>query len=177
MSAIPQGDIGSFAPTGHPMTSAKPAVPRIVPYAACYEAQVIALARELHAESAFHRQFPLNEVKLKGQLNGAEGNPSIFFRLCVRGDVVLGGFIGTMSTVFFSDEPVAKDITWFVSKAHRGSLAAVMLVAAFEEWAQGRGARYFIMGQATGVNLETTERLYRHLGYVTVGVNTMKRAT
>lgn len=149
----------------------------IVPYDERYQAQVLELAREMHAESVSQRNFPLDEAKLLQQLGLSQTNPdTIYVRLAVLGDAVLGGFFGIISTTFFSQAPACKDMVWFVRKDRRGSLAALKLVADFEQWGLDRGVRDFYLGQTTGVRIEATMKLYEHLGYEVVGVNTYKRA-
>lgn len=146
----------------------------IEPYSDDYREQVLVLAREMHEESIVHRHIPLNEEKLIGQLKFSAQNPDVFVKLAVRNGEVLGGFFGVISTIYFSDERAAKDMAWFVKKGRRGSLAAVLLVAAFEAWGRQRGVKYFMLGQSTGVEVETTAALYEKLGYRAVGINTVK---
>ena len=150
---------------------------KIVPYDERYDAQVLELAREMHAESLTQRNFPLDETKLLQQLGMSKiMSDTIYVRLAVLGDYVLGGFFGMISTTFFSQQPACKDMVWFVRKNKRGGLAALKLVADFEQWGLDRGVRDFYLGQSTGVEIETTMKLYQHLGYEVVGVNTYKRA-
>ena len=150
---------------------------RIVPYHERYQAQVLELAREMHAESVTQRNFPLNEAKLLQQLGLSQTmRDTIYVRLALLGDDVLGGFFGMISTTFFSDAPACKDMVWFVRRDRRGSLAAVKLLADFEQWGLDRGVLDFYLGQSTGVHVDTTTKLYERLGYEVVGVNTYKRA-
>lgn len=150
---------------------------RVVPYHADHIEQVLELAREMHAESVTQRNFPLDEAKLLQQLALSETMPdTVYVRLAMLGDVVLGGFFGIISTTFFSDAPACKDMVWFVRRDRRGSLAAVKLLTDFEQWGLDRGVRDFYLGQTTGVQIEATMKLYEHLGYEVVGVNTYKRA-
>jgi GNAT superfamily N-acetyltransferase len=72
-------------------------------------------------------------------------------------------------------ERVAKDLSWFVTRERRGSVAAVALVRDFEAWARAKGVKFFVLGQSTGVRMDTTRALYEHLGYEMIGFNTMKR--
>jgi len=147
----------------------------VVGYEARYREQVVALARQMHAESASHNDMPLDEAKLIAQLEASHSMPdTVYFRLAVRGEEVLGGFFGVVSTVYFTQEKAARDMAWFVTRDHRGSRAALLLVADFERWGKERGIRKFFLGQSTGVNVETTTRLYEHLGYRVIGVNTVK---
>lgn len=148
---------------------------RVVDYEDKYEAQVLALARLMHAESISHRGIPLNEAKLIEQLKAGSTRPdSVYFRLVVRGDEVLGGFFGIISTNYFSNAKSARDLAWFIKPGKRGGFAAVMLVGDWEQWGRARGAVSFFLGQSTGVNIESTQRLYEKLGYRVVGVNTVK---
>jgi GNAT superfamily N-acetyltransferase len=147
----------------------------VVSYDKRWLPQVLMLARELHDESIFHRDIELDEEKLAVQFERAGTFPDYYFKLAVRGDEVLGGFFGHISSVFFSKEQVAKDISWFVTRERRGSVAAVALVRDFEAWARAKGVKHFILGQSTGVNMDTTKALYEHLGYEVIGFNTRKR--
>lgn len=149
---------------------------RVIPFERRFVDQVLELARAMHAESVFHRDIPLDEAKLIQQIEAGSALPHVYFRLCVRDDeVVLGGFFGTISSIYFSTERVAKDLAWFVRPTARGSAAAVALLADFEAWAAERGVQHVMVGQSTGVRPETTKALYERLGYRAVGVNTVKR--
>jgi hypothetical protein len=151
-------------------------VPQIVAYDDRYEAQVLALAREMHAESVSHKDMPLDEAKLLQQLRASHSMPdTVYFKLCVRGNDVLGGFFGQITSVYFGAAKAAKDLAWFVQRTHRGSVAALLLVADFEAWGMSHGVKDFFLGQSTGVKIEATRALYEHLGYEVVGVNTRKR--
>lgn len=148
---------------------------RVVPYDKRYEAQVLSMAREMHEESVSHRSIPMNEAKLVQQLESAQTLPArVYFKLCVRGDEVLGVFFGVISTLYFSDELVAKDLAWFVTKTRRGTFAAGALVADFEAWGRENGVSKFMLGQSTGVQIDVTKALYERLGYRVVGFNTVK---
>lgn len=147
---------------------------RIVSFDASMADQVLDLAHEMHEESVSHRYAPMDEVKLLKQLSAPLTNPDVYLKFAVRGNEVLGGFFGSVSTMFFSDAKAAKDLAWFVKKSRRGSYAAVLLVRDFEAWARTRGARLIFLGQSTGVNQETTKMLYESLGYSMIGVNTVK---
>lgn len=149
---------------------------QIVPYDPKYREQVLELAHEMHAESVTQCNFPLDEEKLLQQLAMSQTMPdTVYVRLAILGADVLGGFFGVISTTFFSPKPACKDMVWFVRKNRRGGLAALRLVADFEQWGLDHGVRDFYLGQSTGVAIETTMKLYEHLGYEVVGVNTYKR--
>lgn len=155
-------------------TAADAAHITVVPYEARYWTDVVSLARALRDESGFHSRIALDEEKLAAQLLIAAKLDNHYFRLCVRGERVLGGFLGHVSTVFFSRELVAQDLAWYVLPAFRTTNAALLLVRDFENWARGHGASHFMLSQATGINVETTRSLYEKLGYRVVGVNSVK---
>jgi len=148
---------------------------RIVPYEQNHQAQVLALAIEMQSESISYADMPMNERKLVDQFECAITMPdTVYLRLAVRGEEVIGAFFGTISEMLFTDQLAAKDVGWFVKSDRRGGFAALLLHADFEQWALSRGIRHFFLGQSTGVDIEKTTKLYQHLGYQVVGVNAMK---
>lgn len=153
---------------------ARPSTIQIVDYSDRYRDGMVQVAREIHARSLY-RDMPLDEPKVLAQLALA-GNaaPQRFFKLAVRGDDVLGGFLGCTFTTFFCDEILARDLGWWVRESSRGGAAAILLLGAFEAWARDRGARKSMVGQSGIDNIERTTRLYIHCGYMVTGFNTSK---
>ena len=147
---------------------------RVVEYEPKYLEGALEVAREIHAHSIY-ANMPLNEEKLIRQLS-ASGNivPDRWFRLAVHGDEVLGGFYGCILKVFFSDETTAKDMGWWVRQSARGSAAAILLLAHFEQWAREAGARKCMLGQSGVENIDRTRQLFEHCGYKVTGYNTCK---
>lgn len=153
---------------------ARPSSVRVVTYSPEYRSGVIEIAHEMHANSIYH-DMPLDEEKVVRQL-AASGEivPDRFFRLAVNGDEVLGGFYGHIHRTFFCDELLAQDMGWWVKSTARGSVAAVLLLAEFEDWAKAKGARKVMVGQSTAINIETTTRLFKSCGFRVIGYNTVK---
>ena len=152
-------------------------VTKVVLYDSRYREQVLELAREVIAESASHRDMPIDEDKLIEQLEFSLTSPdTIYVRLAVRGGEVLGGLFGVISPVYFSQEKAARDMAWVVKKSSRGTFAAVRLVQDFEAWGLARGVKKFFLGQLTGINMEMTTALYEKLGYRVVGMNAVKES-
>ena len=146
----------------------------ITAFAERYLEDAMQVAREIHAASLY-RAFPLDEAKLANQLQGASNLASDrYFRLAVRADRVLGGFYGCVHRVFFCDELMAKDLGWWVREDARGSAAAVRLLADFERWARGKGARKVGLGQTGVGDFQRTAKLFRHCGYQFTGYNVAK---
>ena len=146
----------------------------LLDYTQKYQERVLMLAREMHAESVTHRNMPLDEPGLAAQLLAAAKAPDSYCRIAVRGEDVLGGFLGQIGPGFFTTERGAKELVWFVKPSARGSRAAIMLLADFEIWGRFKGARKCFLSQSTGVAVDETARLFVRLGYRVVGVNAMK---
>lgn len=153
---------------------ARPSSVRIVPYSPKYRDGVVEIAHEMHANSIYH-DMPLDEEKVVRQL-AASGSivPDRFFRIAVIGDEVLGGFYGHVHKTFFCDELLAQDMGWWVKSTARGSVAAVLMLAEFEDWARTQGARKVMVGQSTAINIETTTKLFKACGFRVIGYNTVK---
>jgi GNAT superfamily N-acetyltransferase len=66
------------------------------------------------------------------------------------------------------------DIGFYVNPNHRGSRAAIKLLAKLEDWARDNNINDVCIGQTTAVNMEKTQQFYNRLGYKTVGFNTIK---
>jgi GNAT superfamily N-acetyltransferase len=90
-------------------------------------------------------------------------------------DSKLIGFIAGMTQrYFFSDRQKSTDMGFYVLPEYRGSRAALRLIHAFEEWSIEKGVDDICIGQTTAVDIEKTQKFYTHLGYKTVGFNTVK---
>lgn len=154
--------------------SARHAAIEIVAYSDIYRDQVIVGAHQMHEDSIYH-DMPLDTDKVIRQL-ACCGNlvPDRYFKLAVRGGVVLGGFYGHVRRTFFCDELLAHDMGWWVLRSKRGSAAAVVLLADFERWAIAQGARKLMVGQSTAINMERTTKFYEHCGFRVIGFNTVK---
>lgn len=147
---------------------------KVVPYSDEYRSQVIAGAYEMHEDSIYH-DLPLDEDKVIRQLDSC-GNlvPDRYFKIAVRNGEVLGGFYGHVRKTFFCDELLAHDLGWWVIRSKRGSAAAIVLLADFEQWAISQGARKVMVGQSTERDIERTTKLYEHCGFRVIGFNTVK---
>lgn len=149
---------------------------RLVPYTTLMQDTVLKMAREMRDESELHRELPMNEAKLVQQCEVSISRPSrVYLKLCYRNDEALGVFFGLISSPYFSDTLVAKDLAWFVTRSHRGSLAAITLLLDFEQWVREQGVKHICLGQSTGVRMGETQALFTRLGYQTLGSNVLKR--
>ena len=145
----------------------------IVPYTSAFMADVLGLARKMHAESALAR-IPLSIEKLRAELDVAAVNPNVYLRLWVSRGEVVGGLWGMLTRPYWSEDIIACDRAWFMSADRRGGVAALRLLRDFEAWAKAGGALWMMPGQTTGVAVDDTKRLFENCGYKTVGSHFMK---
>jgi hypothetical protein len=148
---------------------------QVIPFSLAYLASTMDLGHQMHAHSIY-ADGAFDEEKLAKQLlwAGTEKSPDRYFRIAVRGDVVLGAFYGYVHRVFFSDQLVANDLGWWVRKEARGGRTAMALLLDFEKWAKAQGAKSVGLGQTGVEDIERTTQLFKHCGYKVIGYNTMK---
>jgi GNAT superfamily N-acetyltransferase len=139
----------------------------LIPYSPIYANDFMRLAKEFHAESIY-RDVPFSEEKVAALTN----SPFCMLSFC-DGNCV-GVFVGSIEEYYFSDECAAQDIAFFVSKDARGSIAAVELINAYEEWAIKQGVRHIHLEQGTAINIEKTDRFFKSIGYTPIGSNVLK---
>ncbi|MFY1029147.1 GNAT family N-acetyltransferase [Pseudomonas asiatica] len=129
--------------------------------------RLVELGQLLHDTSSYAGSGikPEKIADLLGQLIDGLG---VVFAAEVDGEVV-GGFAGAITEQWFSDDLIAFDYSLFIEPSKRQGLTALKLVLAFQNWAKAKGAKEIRMGITTGMNVEGTSRLYRHLGFEYVG--------
>ncbi len=139
----------------------------LVPYSPDLSSEYLRLARDFHAESVYH-DVAFSEKKVLALAD----NP--FCMMSFHNGVCVGVFVGAIKEYYFSEESAAQDIAFFVSKDARGSMAAVELINAYEEWAITQGVRHIHLEQGTGINIERTDRFFSGIGYMKIGSNVLK---
>lgn len=90
------------------------------------------------------------------------------------GDAAVGFLLASVAHSLYADYKVAHEELWFVTPSHRGSLAAVHLLQAFEDWASREGAVLSLTGSNNEWSAESTGRVLRKLGYRQIGVTFVK---
>lgn len=146
----------------------------IIEYAPQWEDQVLAAARLMHSQSIY-AGMAMDEALLMSQIEASGARaPNLFFRLAVRGDTLLGGFLGSVHPTYFSRQLIANDLAWWVNPCARGGAAALLLLAQFERWAKDKGAVLVIIGQTTATEIERTTKMFAHCGYRIAGMNGVK---
>jgi len=101
-------------------------------------------------------------------------NSNVVTFIATKENKIIGFLAGVKGPYFFSARMRICDIGFYVVPEHRGSRAAIRLLAALENWAEENNIVDVCIGQTTAVNMEKTQQFYNRLGYKTVGFNTVK---
>jgi len=100
--------------------------------------------------------------------------PNFVVFLAEKDGKLIGFIAGMVQRYFFSLRERVTDMGFYVLPDHRGTSAAIRLIGALENWTKEMNVDDLYIGQTTAVNIEKTQRFYAHLGYKTVGFNTVK---
>jgi len=132
----------------------------------------IHLMHRLHEEGAvstlrFSERDMLDSLK----------KPGMFHVIARDADYVpVGVCMGWVEKTFFGPDLVAHQHIFYVVPEARGTLCAKWMMKAFEEWARERGAKEIWVSQATGINVDRTQKFFEVLGFQTVGCIARKSA-
>ncbi len=131
---------------------------------------LVELGRQMHSESSYSQlNFePKRVLETFDWYLNDENKTAIIAR---KGDKPVGLYAGYMSKYYFSDEYVANDIAWFVTKSLRGTRVGLRLLDAFEKWAIDKGASEIRLGFTTDINPKAFDSLMKKRGYDVVGAN------
>lgn len=132
--------------------------------------ELVELGRTFHKESRFSKG-PYNEEAIWKLLKTVVKNPETFYISFYRNidNKIVGFILGQLTEEFFTGTLLAKDLSMFVDKEHRGSFIFVKLLKAFENWAKDKGAQKMMLFHATGIGSEKASSLFTRLGYAQYG--------
>ena len=136
--------------------------------------EAVRLGADMWAESPVYRHMKQDVAKLIEFAYTMRADDNSFFMVALHHGEVIGFMLGSLAAHGFHTDLFAYDRFVYVSPTRRGSTAASTLITAFEQWAKDNGAARVLLGVTTGTHTDATEKLYNKLGYVTVGVLTMK---
>lgn len=129
--------------------------------------------RTVHAHTVFaHLTF--DEVKLASVIRGLiedRSDASCFLIAAKTDGTACGVLIGQVDAYYFSNDPVAKVVFYWVREAHRKGPAAVKLMLAFRQWAQNRRVKEIVIGVTSGQEIASTDRMLKKMGGRLVGGN------
>lgn len=131
------------------------------------------LGELLHATSD-HRRLSFDRSKVEALLAHLIADPSGIVFVSRREGQIVGAFAGAVTPNWFSSDLIGVDYSFFVEPSARRSMRGTALILAFVIWCGKRGARMVKTGITTGIEIKSTSRLYRSLGFVDAGVGFMK---
>ena len=120
---------------------------------------LLELGELMHAESRYaHMKW--SALKVCRLIEWLIENDEGLALVAERDGEVIGGFLGVIEEHYFTEEKVAGDLALFVNPDKRGGIAACQLLRAFIAWAQKQNVSLIQAGITTGVNLDTSTRLF-----------------
>lgn len=133
---------------------------------------LVELGGRQHAEGAYN-VHPYSQERAKAFLlrtiNEEQGHHVSI--MAEKDSELIGGLVGYMARVFYSEDIAASALAFFVVPEWRNSLAAVKLLHGFKRWAKAGNADAVSVHVTSGVKMKETDRLLKRLGFEMVGGN------
>jgi GNAT superfamily N-acetyltransferase len=108
---------------------------------------IITLAKEMHQEGLY-KDIPFNsEVFIRTVSHCMRDG---FAWVGEKDGVVVCGMLATIGEYFFSKAKITSDLGLFVSKDHRKSRLALLLLKEYVSWGKNMGASEITMGSTNG---------------------------
>lgn len=139
------------------------------------------MGRDLYEESPRYRRFSYSEARVGALLRGMVGDTLVCDApggavVAEDDGRVVGTLVGVVAPLFFSDDKVATDYTFYLRPEYRRrGRAAVLLLRAFEDWAISAGAVEIVLGATTLINNDSTVGFLVKSGYSMQGYQLSKR--
>ncbi|MBI1886782.1 MAG: hypothetical protein HYS19_00150 [Nitrosomonadales bacterium] len=129
--------------------------------------------RTFHPESVA-KHLALDEAKFAANMHRVIQDTSgayCFFVADGEDGAAHGVLVGQIDSYYFSTDPVAKLIFYWVHPDHRYGPDSIKLMMAFRQWAENRHAREMMIGVTSGENIELTDRMLKKMGARPIGGN------
>ena len=129
--------------------------------------------RAFHPESVF-RHLALDEAKFAANMRQIIQDTSgayCFFVADGEDGAAHGVLVGQIDTYYFSRDPVAKLIFYWVHPDHRYSPDSIKLMMAFRQWAENRQAKEMMIGVTSGEGIDLADRMLKKMGARLIGGN------
>jgi len=139
-------------------------------------AGILAMAKDMHAESPRYRALRFNANKVGNLALAIIQNPVAGGVLVAeKEDKLVGMFAFHIGQHFFSDDTFASDVVMYVKPEHRGGFVFPRLVKAFEAWADEHLVAEKLLGVSAEIDSQQTIAALERMGYAQVATGTMKR--
>lgn len=136
---------------------------------------LMSLAQEMHFDSVYSN-YPLDLRRVAANMElliDHEQTLSIGYEI---GGKLAGAFFGQVTLDLWVDVMVANDIIFYVGIAYRSTRAGVVLIKAFEDWSNNKGADVIRPVVYAGVNNDVAGSVLSRLGYRGAGTIFLKEA-
>jgi GNAT superfamily N-acetyltransferase len=128
-------------------------------------AEVMQLAKAMHAESPFYSRYPFSEQKVERLCEVFLENPDWLCVVAEFNEKMIGFLAVTIVPTFFGDARFVEDISFYVTPKYRGTSAALRLIRTVEAWAIANNVEAIRVGVTTGTNPGPTGNFFLRLGY------------
>lgn len=125
------------------------------------------LAEEYAQEVTEMKQHPVDARVLMQGLAATISNPTGYLKVLSADGRIVGGFWGCLTNMPWSSIPIAQDIIIFVSKEYRGY--GKLLIDDWLKWSESMGAKEVCLSTGSGINTETTCKLFERYGFRKIG--------
>ena len=125
-----------------------------------------------HEQSRF-AHMPFDEVRFSATMKRIiESRGAHCLLLSEDGEKRLCGVLaGKIDYYYFSSQPIAQLILYWVTPSHRSGPMALKLMMAFKKWAENRNVAELFVGVTSGEDIERTDRFLTKIGFRKTGGN------
>ena len=109
--------------------------------------RIVALSKEMHKEGLY-KDIPFNSEKFISTVSRCMSDG--FAWVGEKDGLVVCGMLATVGEYFFSDAKLTTDLGLFVSKNHRKSRLALLLLKEYVSWGKSMGVSEITMGSTNG---------------------------
>lgn len=128
--------------------------------------RLVAMAAAMHAEAPRYRDVPFVAGDQTIFLEMSLKNPDHIILVAVDDDKIVG-MLGALLVPFMFNlkERYAADFGFYVDPGTRGKRAAVLLVMAYEGWAQAMRVKRACLSESSGIAPDKVGEFLRGMGY------------
>lgn len=127
--------------------------------------RLLELMSRMHQESPRFRQFEFDGASVLQLIQ----SPDVYCVMYQRDGEIIGFFIGVASPFWFGRQWAGYDLALYIVPEHRGGMAAVRMISAFEQWCKHKGCVTVNVGSSAEISTDLALRLYQRLGYESTG--------
>lgn len=131
--------------------------------------QILELGDVMYKESIHYGKSSYNKEKVESLLRWAVNDDKGIIVVATAGEKVVGGFLGCIGPLWFSEDDVAMDMAIFLHPSFRHGMIGCSLIQEALKQAKSKGVDQFMISNATGYESERVERLFEYVGMDRIG--------